>query len=212
VATARRVTPCSRWGWSRAKRASAPARSSSASAVRRVALLGSEHPRALALADEALRLAYDEGFQHLIPRAAVVCGQAQAGLGDDRAAAESFTQALECDLAFAHSARVAADAVALAAIRQAQGDGVGAIGLLVPQLTLLLSGALTGMDEPMRTLLSAAETLRAAGDPRAEQLVARAERELARRAELVHPERRDAFLCAVLAHRALTNVAKTVGI
>lgn len=162
----------------------------------RVALLGSEHPRALALADEALRLARAEGVQHLIPRASVVRGQAQAGLGDDRAAAESFTQALECDLAFAHSAQVAADAVALAAIRQAQGDGAGAIGLIAPQLTLLLSGALTGMDEPMRTLLSAAETLRAAGDPRAEQLVARAERELARRAELVQPERRDAFLCA----------------
>ncbi|PDV98939.1 hypothetical protein [Candidatus Chloroploca asiatica] len=178
----------------------------------RVAEQRGENPRALVLADEALRLAYEEGFQRLIPRTYVMLGHTQAGLGRFAAAAESFTKALEYELVFAHSARVAADSVALAAIRHAQGDRTGAIGVIAPQLTLLLGGPLTGMDEPIRTLLSAAETLRAAGDPRAEQLIARAKHELAHRTELVRSERRDTFLSGIPAHRALTNGAKTMGI
>ncbi len=171
----------------------------------RVAELRGEHPRARALAGEALRLAREEGFQRLIPRAYVVLGRAQAGLGEDVAAAESFTEALARDLAFAHSTRVAADAVDLAAIRHAQGDAAGAIRLVAPYVALLLGGALTGMDEPIRTLRSAAETLKAAGDPRAEQLVERAASELTRRAELVRPERRDSFLRGIPAHHELTH-------
>ncbi len=170
----------------------------------RVAVLRGEYPRALALAGEALRLAHEEGFQRLIPRAFVVLGRAQAGLGKD-VAAESFREALARDLAFAHSARVAADAVDLAAIRHAQGDAAGAVRLVAPHVTLLLGGALTGMDEPIRTLRSAAETLKAAGDPRAEQLVERAASELTRRADLVRPERRVSFLCGIPAHHELTH-------
>lgn len=160
------------------------------------------YPRALDLAGAALGLAREEGFQRLVPRACVVLGHAQAGLGQYAEAAERYTEALTCDMAVGHSARVTAGVVALAAARRAQGDDAGAIQLLSPQLALLLNEALTGMDEPVRTLLSAAETLRAAGDPRADRLVERARGELARRAGLVRPERREAFL-AIPAHRAL---------
>ncbi|HMQ29966.1 MAG TPA: BTAD domain-containing putative transcriptional regulator [Chloroflexaceae bacterium] len=171
----------------------------------RVALLASEHPRARELGDEAQRLARAEALQQLTPRAYVVLGQAQAGLGDNEAAAKSYEEAFARDMANGHSARVAADAVALATTRQAQGDGAGALSLVVPQCSLLLGGPLTGMDEPIRTLLNAAELLQAAGDPRAEQLNVRARAELVRRTELVRPERRDAFLNQIPAHRALTN-------
>ncbi|NCC32177.1 MAG: hypothetical protein EOM24_09155 [Chloroflexia bacterium] len=64
----------------------------------------------------------------------------------------------------------------------------------------------------MRTLLSAAETLRAAGDPRAEQLIARAKRELAQRVELVRPERRDAFLGETPAGASCADAKSTFNI
>lgn len=169
----------------------------------RVAVQGGEYPRARGLADKALQLARAEGLQQLVPRALVVLGQAQAEFGDAMAAVASYTEAFARDMAAGHSARVAADAVALAAIRQAQGDRAGALSLVTPHCSLLLGGPLTGADEPVRTLLGAAATLRALGDPRAEHLVVRAGCELTRRAELVRPERRHSFLTGIPAHRAL---------
>lgn len=173
----------------------------------RVAELQGAYQRAEALASEALKLAYEEGFQRLIPRAYIVLGHAQAGRSRPAEAAEHYAEALARDLTFGHSTRAAADTVHLAAMRQAQGDHASAVKLIQPQLPLLRSGALTGMDEPVRTLLSAAAILRAAGDAQAEGLVERARCELAHRAELLSFERRDAFLNHIPAHRALQNNA-----
>lgn len=169
-----------------------------------------DYPRVLTLAGEALEVAHAEGFQRLIPRIGVVLGHAQAGLGRYAEAAERYAGALADDTAFGHAARIVAGVVAIAAMHRAQGDLAGAIRLIEPQLPLLLGSALTGMDEPIRTLLSAVKTLRAAGDARAAHLVERARAELARRAALVRPERRDAFLNAIPAHRALQNNAEAL--
>ncbi|HMQ30488.1 MAG TPA: hypothetical protein PKD53_07145 [Chloroflexaceae bacterium] len=155
-----------------------------------MAELQGDHGRARDFADTALAIARAEGIPPLVPRALIVRGQAQAGLGDDAATAESYIEAFARDMDFGHAPRSAAGAVALAAARHALGDLAGAYDLLVPQLALLLCGPLTGMDEPIRTLLSAAELLRAQG-------------ELARRVELVRPERHEAFLNAIPAHREL---------
>jgi tetratricopeptide (TPR) repeat protein len=169
-----------------------------------------DYLRVLTFAGEAHQVVHLEGFLRLTPRICVVLGHAQAGLGRYAEAAESYATALADDTAFGHPARVVAGAVAVAAMRRAQGDVAGAIRLIEPQILLLLGGALTGMDEPIRTLLSAAETLRSAGDARVERLVERARAELARRAALVRPERRDAFLNAIPAHRAFQNNAEAV--
>lgn len=169
----------------------------------RVAEQRGAYARALALADEALALVRDEGNRRLISRALVVRAHALAGLGRHAEASGCYMDAFACDMAVGHSARVVAGATALAEMRRAQGDLAGAIQLIAPLITSLLHGELTGMDEPVRTLLSAAATLRSAGDPRAEPLVEQARRELERRAGLVRPERRDAFLHDIPAHRAL---------
>jgi DNA-binding SARP family transcriptional activator/predicted ATPase/tetratricopeptide (TPR) repeat protein len=174
----------------------------------RVAELQGERERAVALADEAARLAHEQGIPRLLPRAYVVQGHALAALGRHAEAAERFTEAFARDMAFGHGPRAAAAAVALAAVRHAQGDLSGALQLIAPQLPALLDGAFTGVDEPVRTLLSAAETLGAAGDPRAERLAERAHAELDRRGELVRPERRDAFRYGIPAHQALLSRAR----
>lgn len=83
------------------------------------------------------------------------------------------------------------------------GDPAVARRRLEPYLPLLLDGQLIGAEQPVRALRSAAEVLGAADDPRGAQLYARARAELEWRAALVQPERRDAFLNAIPAHRGL---------
>ena len=166
--------------------------------------------RAHAFPSDALQIACDEGYQRLQRQASMLLGRSLAGLGRHAEAAVAFARARAADEAVGHYVLAAEGAAAEAHVLYQQGDLCAARQCLEPSVPLLLDGALTGAEEPVRTLLSAAEVLGAADDPRDAQLHARARAELTWRAALVRPERRDAFLGAIPAHRRLLGAVEPV--
>jgi len=174
----------------------------------RGAELRGDAARAHAFAGDALQIACDEGYQRLERKARLLLGRSLAGLGRHAEAAAAFAQARAADEAVGHSVLAAEAAAAEAQSLYLQGDPRAARQCLEPYVPLLLDGALTGAEEPVRTLLSAAEVLGAADDPRGAQLYARARGEFTWRAALMRPERRHAFLHAIPAHRRLLGAAE----
>ncbi|MCS6881229.1 MAG: BTAD domain-containing putative transcriptional regulator [Oscillochloridaceae bacterium] len=176
----------------------------------RAAELRGDVARAHALAGEALRIAGDEGYQRLQRKAYLLLGRGLAGLGRYAEAAAAFAKARAADEAVGHSVQAAEAATAEAQALYLQGEPRAARRRLEPCLPLLLSGQLIGAEEPVRALRAAAEVLGAADDPRGAQLHARARAELERRAALLRPERRDAFLRAIPAHCGLLGTGEPV--
>lgn len=186
--------------------------------IRCVALLGrgrcaelrGDVIQAHALASEALRIAGDEAYQRLQPKVHMLLGHSLAGLGRHAEAAVAFARARTAEEGTGHYMLAAEAAAAEAQMLHLQGDLCAARQCLESYLPLLLGGSLTGAVEPVRTLRGAAEVLWAADDPRGAQLHARARNELEWRAALVRPERREAFLHAIPAHRGLLRAAEPV--
>jgi len=158
--------------------------------------------RAHALAAEALQIACDEAYLRLQRRAHLLLGRSLAGLGRLAEAAEALAQARSADEAVGHYVLAAEVVAAEARVLHQQGDLCAARQSLEPYLPLLLSASLVGAEEPVRTLRAAAAVLQVADDPRGAQLLDRARSERERRAALVRPERRAAFLGAIPAHCA----------
>lgn len=169
------------------------------------AQLKGEYRRACQLAGEALTITRAEGYRRLERGVLLTLGHALAGCGQFAAADDCYAQAHAIDESSGHAVLAAEAAAAQAEICRLQGDPAAARELLAPYITLLLHSDLFGAEEPVHTLTTAAQALSAAGDPRGAQLHARARRELARRADLVTPERRQSFLTNIPAHRALMN-------
>ncbi len=163
-----------------------------------------------ALASEALRIACDEAYQRLQPKAHLLLGRSLTGLGRHAEAAAAFAQARAAEEGAGHYVLAAEAAVAEGHALLMQGDPLAARQCLEPYLSLLLGGLLIGAVEPVCTLRNAAEVLRAADDPRGVQLLTRARNELELRAALVRPERRAAFLRAIPAHCGLLRTAESV--
>ncbi|MFQ3661766.1 MAG: BTAD domain-containing putative transcriptional regulator [Chloroflexaceae bacterium] len=176
----------------------------------RCAELRGDMVRAHALATEALRIACDEAYQRLQPKAHMLLGHSLADLRRHTEAATAFARARAANEGVGHYVLAAEAAAAEAQILHLQGDLRAARQCLEPYLPLLLGGQLIGAEEPVRTLRGAAEVLWAADDPRGAQLHARARSELEWRAALVPPRRREDFLRAIPAHRGLLRAAESV--
>jgi hypothetical protein len=141
----------------------------------------------------------------------VVAGWARRGLGSaalaegDLASAEQHYQAsLETLRAAGSPALVAEPLAGLARVALARGDAGAAMVPVEEILAHLAAGTLDGAEEPMLVYLTCYQALQAAGDPRAPELLARAQGELQERAaRIADPAARQLFLEQVPAHRAL---------
>jgi hypothetical protein len=166
--------------------------------------LGDEH-RARLCAEEALAIARTAaGLRRDQRLAQRLLGHALHGLGAWPEAPIAYEQVAHLDevLGFRHlRLETATD---LARVDLAQGDTAQAMGRVAAILPDLEHGTLAGLQEPALAYLTCYRVLRAAGDPRADAVLAVGYTFLQERAaQFVDEERRSRFLGNLPAHREL---------
>jgi DNA-binding SARP family transcriptional activator/tetratricopeptide (TPR) repeat protein len=155
-------------------------------------------------AEEALAIARRAGMRREERLALRLLGHALLGLGAWPAAPIAYEQAAQLDelLGFQHlRVETATD---LARVALAQGDTAQALARVATILPDLEHGTLAGLEEPVLAYLTCYQVLRAAGEARAEAVLAAGHAFLQERvAQFVDAERRSQFLGNLPAHRAL---------
>jgi predicted ATPase/class 3 adenylate cyclase len=151
----------------------------------------------LAYANTAHEVATGCGQRDLVAYARLVGGHAELALGRHEQAAEAYRQSRDQLLELQMRRQQVLDPVAgLARVALAQGDLPAAL----EQVELILAhiaagGTFDGTEEPLRLPLTCFQVLRAAGDPRAAEVLASAHAELQKQAERISdPAARRSFL------------------
>ncbi len=171
-----------------------------------IVMLHLGQPReALAHAEQAIELLRLPGDRWAEAAALRVAGQAQQALGDAAAARERFVASRDLfdELKMPNLALEAIAALAAEAL--ARGEVSEALHHAEQILERQQRGAgFEGADEPMRIPLAVWRALHAAGDARADGVLASARQELGQRAaRLVDARQRESFLQAVAYHREI---------
>jgi class 3 adenylate cyclase/tetratricopeptide (TPR) repeat protein len=159
-----------------------------------VALWQGDETRALALARQALDIAVAAKVREFEGVAWLRLGAAELALGRRAAAREACAQA--------HAVAVAIDAgwqhdasAGLACVALAEGDAVAAVAALKPLLEhIAAGGTLDGSEHPRMVELSCHQALARAGDPRADEWLARAHGALMAQADAISRSTTDATL------------------
>jgi class 3 adenylate cyclase/tetratricopeptide (TPR) repeat protein len=159
-----------------------------------VALWQGDETRALALARQALDLAVATKLREFEGVAWLRLGAAELALGRRAAAREACVQA--------HAVAVAIDAgwqhdasAGLACVALAEEDAVAAVAVLKPLLEhIAAGGTLDGSEHPRMVELSCHQALARAGDPRADEWLARAHGALMAQADAISRSTTDATL------------------
>jgi tetratricopeptide (TPR) repeat protein len=180
---------------------------SAAMAVRGQSLLahylGDDHD-ARRCAEEALAIARSSGMRREERLALRLLGHALHGLDNLPAAMVAYQQVVNLDntLGFTHlRCETATD---LARVALAQGSLARAMAHVAAILPDLERGAPAGLEEPVLAYLTCYRVLRAAGDARADGVLAAGHAFLWKRAaQFVDEERRAGFLGSLPAHREL---------
>ncbi len=133
-------------------------------------------------------------------------GLALEGLGRWDEVAAAFREALEMRQAIGQPHLVAEVSAGLARVALAQDDLAGARAHVEQVLEHLRTGSLAGTDEPFRIYLTCTRVLRAAQDPRADEILRAAHDLLQEQAATIDDAAlRRSFLEQVAAHRELTR-------
>jgi DNA-binding SARP family transcriptional activator/predicted ATPase len=180
---------------------------SAAMALRGQSLLAhylGDDQRARRCAEDAIEIAQATGLRREERRALRLIGHALLGLGACPEAQVAYQQVVDLDklLGFAHlRAETATD---LARADLAQGDTAQALRRVAAILPDLEHGTLAGLEEPALVYLTCHRVLRAAGDARADAVLAAGQAFLQERAaQFVDEQRRAQFLDQLPAHREL---------
>jgi tetratricopeptide (TPR) repeat protein len=183
-------------------------RESAAMALRGQSLLAhyqGDDWRARLCAEEALEVARTAGMRRHERLALRLLGHALLGLGEWTAAA-AYEQAANLDeqLGFPHfRVETATD---LARVALAEGDIAQAVALVAPVVPDLEQATPAGLEEPALAYLTCYRVLRAAGDARADGVLAAGHAFLQKRAaQFVDEGRRSRFLGNLAAHRELLD-------
>jgi DNA-binding SARP family transcriptional activator/predicted ATPase len=155
-------------------------------------------------AQDAIAIAQATGLRREERRALRLLGHALLGLGEVPAALVAYQQVVDLDelLGFPHlRVETATD---LARVALAQGDAARAAAHLATIVPDLAQRSLAGLKEPLLAYLTCYQVLRAAGDARADAVLAAGHAFLQERAaQFVDEEQRSQFLGNLPAHRAL---------
>lgn len=160
------------------------------------------------LGEQALGIIEEVGARRYQARVRVVLGYALAGLGRHADATAAYRQALSFYQQLGVHRRELEPLAGLVGIALAEGDltRVRANGLEL--FNRLQSGLPIGLSEPFLVYLTCYRALQAIGDPRAETLIATAQRLLLERAGRIGDiDMRRSFLERVAAHRTILGVA-----
>jgi tetratricopeptide (TPR) repeat protein len=157
-------------------------------------------------AEEALEIAQTTGMRREERLALRLLGHALLGLDGLPDALVAYQQAADCDEALGVQHLRAETATDLARVALAQGDTARAVERVATILPDLEQGTLTGLEEPVLAYLTCYRVLRAAGDARADGVLAAGHAYLEERAaQFVDEERRTRFLSNLPAHRELLD-------
>jgi DNA-binding SARP family transcriptional activator/predicted ATPase len=155
-------------------------------------------------AEHALEIAQTTGMRREERLALRLLGHALLGLDELPAALVAYQQAADLDetLGFTHlRVETATD---LARVALARGDTAQAVERVAAILPDLERGSLAGLEEPALAYLTCYRVLRAAGDGRADEVLAAGHAFLEERAvQFVDEEQRSRFLSNLPAHRKL---------
>ena len=161
---------------------------------------------ALELARRAAALASTFGAREMLAEASTNEGHALVGLGHLDDAEFAYRRGLAIRAEVGQATKAVETVAGLARVQLAKGDVAAASALVEPLIARLDAGALSGTFEPMRVYLTFIDVLRAADDPRADELETRAHDELMRHADSIEDEDlRASYLENVAAHRELAS-------
>jgi tetratricopeptide (TPR) repeat protein len=155
-------------------------------------------------AEEALAVARTAGLRREERLALRLLGHALLGLGQVAAAADAYRQAADLGAVLGVQHLRGETATDLARAVLAQGDAVQAAALVGVVVSELKTTTLAGLEEPALAYLTCYQVLCAAGDARADGVLAAGHAFLeTHAAQFVAAERRSQFLHSLPAHRAL---------
>jgi tetratricopeptide (TPR) repeat protein len=184
-------------------------RASAAMALRGQSLLAhylGDDRHARLCAEEALETGQTTGMRREERLALRLLGHALLGLGDRQAALVAYQQAADLDEALGFQHLRVETATDLARVELAQGDTAQAAARVAAILPDFEQGTLAGLEEPALAYLTCYRALRAAGDERADGVLAAGHAFLEERAaQFVDEERRSRFLSNLPAHRELLD-------
>ncbi|MFN8489912.1 MAG: BTAD domain-containing putative transcriptional regulator [Caldilineaceae bacterium] len=157
----------------------------------------------------ALQAAQQGGMQLHEQWAHIYLGHICIALGDDKAASQSFQQALATQHPMNWVYHTTDAQAGLAACLLAQNELTSALGHAEAALAQLTQYGLAAAEEPFRVYWTCVQVLRATGDPRAVEVLRTAYQTLQRIAHTLEDEAiRSAFLEDVAANRALCAAAE----
>ncbi|HET7376829.1 MAG TPA: tetratricopeptide repeat protein, partial [Anaerolineae bacterium] len=159
----------------------------------------------------ALAIAADIGARHEQARAYTFTGHALIGLGQPIEAAESYEQALALRRELGQQNLEMEALAGIARALFAQDKTAEARAHVETILQYLITGSLNGTDEPIRIYLTCYYALKAADDPRSQEILATAYHILQERAERIRDDAiRQSFMENVPAHRELIAEFKSI--
>jgi tetratricopeptide (TPR) repeat protein len=168
--------------------------------------------RARQCAEEALEIEQMTGQRRGERLALRLLGHALLGLGDLQAALVAYQRAADLDdsLGCPHlRCETATDLARVALTQGRMAQAVARVAAIVPDLK---DGTLAGLEEPVLAYLTCYQVLHAAGDARADEVLAAGYAFLQQRAaQFVDEERRSQFLGNVPAHRELLGTWQAHG-
>ncbi|MBZ0281444.1 MAG: tetratricopeptide repeat protein [Anaerolineae bacterium] len=158
-------------------------------------------------ADRALQLALEIDSPAYESLSRTVMGHMQEASGQPEEATASYQHALELNIQIEEFHLAAEPRAGLARLAMARGDLATAVGYVNDILTHLESGSLDGTSEPVRVCLTCYHILKAADDPRAEDMLMRARTIFATLADAIpDPAARQRLIDNIPAHRELQTL------
>ena len=167
-----------------------------------------EHLDAERLSRQGLNIAQELSDMDAEAAAIMQLGNALVALGELHAAQQAFERAIELLHNVGQGLQAVAPAAGLAHVRMLEGDISDAMDYAQIVLPRCIAADLDGVVYRSEVQLRCFYVLRAAHDPRADEVLRSARRELLRRADAItDPRMRDSFLNRVPAHRAITELS-----
>ena len=158
-------------------------------------------------------MAQKAGNHFIVQRALLNLGHALAGQGDLVAAGHCYQQAIASSNEMYWFFRAADAHAGLAALDLAQNEGATAVPHAEAALALLAQHGLAAASEPFAVYWICVRVLQAAGDPRAQTVLATAYQRLQETAQQLEEERlRRSFLENVAVNRNLVAAAQAASI
>jgi tetratricopeptide (TPR) repeat protein len=170
-----------------------------------------DHQKAVETCRQTLDIVETLGLRHVAGYAYNHLGHGLAGLSRVDEAAAAYQRSLDLRMELGAANLACESRAGVARTLLAMGDLAGALRQVEEILDYLQTGSVDGMVEPFRLYLTVYQVLLAAGDARAQGLLAEGhQRLLARAAMIPDPALRDSFLINVAAHRDLIAASQNM--